>query len=91
MDQQTSILYAEAMLGADADDFFKTEIGRYVLERSKEESKEATEDLKDIDFSKSNEIAQLQMKIKIAESAIKWLNELLISGKQAIQLLDEGE
>ena len=90
MDQQTAALYAEAMLGADVDDFFNTDMGRYVLARSKEDAEEATEQLKDIEFYKSNEIADLQMKIKKAEQAVLWLNEILIAGKEAIQLL-EGE
>jgi len=91
MDQQTATLYAEAMLGGDTDDFFNTEIGRYVLERSKEEADEAIEELKNISFLQSDKIAELQMKIKVAEGAVRWLNELLITGRQSMQLLNEGE
>jgi len=91
MDIETLSLYAEGILGADAHDFFNSELGRYVLARAKEEADVAIEELKNIEFFKSQEIANLQMKIKTAESAIKWLNDVLISGKQAIQILEEGE
>jgi len=91
MEIETAELYAEVILGEDADLFFKTEIGKYILARSKEQTHEATEELKNIEFFKSQEIAQLQMKIKIAELAIKWLNDMFVAGRQALQLLDQGE
>ena len=91
MDVETLSLYAEGILGADAHDFFNSELGRYVLARSKEEADLATEELKEINPFESEIVADLQTRIKIAESAVKWLNDMLISGKQAIQILEEGE
>ena len=91
MDIETAELYAEVILGEDADLFFKSEIGKYILARSKEQTHEATEELKNVNPFESNKVSELQVKIKIAELAITWLNDMFVAGRQALQLLDEGE
>lgn len=91
MDRQTRELYAEAVLGSDAVDFFESELGHYVLERSIEESNEAMEKLKRVNAEVPADVFKLQMEILIAEKAVKWLNDIMITGRQAMQLLEEGE
>jgi hypothetical protein len=88
-DEQT--LYAECILGKDAEDFFKTDIGRYVLARSREEVDEAILELKATPAHDVAEIRNLQLTIAKAEGAVEWLNEQIIAGKQALQQLENIE
>jgi hypothetical protein len=85
-DEQT--LYADCMLGRDAEDFFKSEIGRYVLARADEVIQEATGKLKVIPAQETDKIRNLQLLIAKAEGAIQWLNEQIYAGKQALQQLE---
>ena len=89
MDDET--LYAECILGKDAEDFFKSDIGRYILARSGEEVEEAITELKITPAHQVAEIRNLQLTIAKAEGAVAWLNEQIIAGKQALQQLENIE
>ena len=84
-------LYAECVLGKDAEDFFKSDIGRYVLARSQEEVDEAVKLLKVIPANEMAKIRNLQLHIAMAEGAIQWLNEQISAGVQAMQQLENIE
>jgi microcompartment protein CcmL/EutN len=90
MDEKET-LYAECILGKDAEDFFKSDIGRYVLARSNEEVEEAVEQLKVTPADQVAEIRDLQLTISKAEGAVQWLNEQIIAGNQALQQLENIE
>lgn len=82
-------LYAEAMLGKDAEEFLNTDIGRYLVGRAEQESAEAMEQLKRVYPWRRRKIQELQAKVWRADSVQGWLAELIISGKQALQTLDD--
>lgn len=82
---------AEAMLGKDAEDFFQSELGRYLLGRIEEEIDEAVLELKVIDSFKKVEIGILQNKIWRAEKFKFWLAELIHAGHQAMTQLEESQ
>lgn len=82
-------LVAEAILGKDAEEFLNTELGRYLIGRAEQEASEATQQLKDVWSWRSKKIQELQNKIWRAESVQSWLADLIISGRQAMETLDE--
>jgi hypothetical protein len=82
-------LYAEAMLGKDAEEFLETDIGRYLIGRAEQESREAMDQLKKIYPWRRRKIQELQNRIWLAENVQGWIVELIISGRQALQTLDE--
>ena len=84
-------LYAECVLGKDAEDFFKSDIGRYVLARSREEVDEAVKLLKVIPANEMAKIRNAQLQIAKAEGTIEWLNEQISAGVQAMQQLENIE
>ena len=84
-------LYAECVLGKDAEDFFKSDIGRYVLARSQEVVEEALVKLKTTSANEMAQIRNLQLAIAKAEGAIQWLNEQINAGTQALQQLENIE
>lgn len=82
-------LYAEAMLGKDVEEFLNTDIGRYLIGRAEQESAEATDQLKKVYPWRKRKIQELQARIWRADSVQGWLAELIISGRQSLQTLDE--
>lgn len=82
-------IYAEAMLGKDAEEFIKSEIGRFLTGCAEQEVVEAMEYLKKVHPWRTRRIKELQNQIWRAESFKSWLAELVIRGKQALQHLDE--
>lgn len=82
-------LYAEAMVGRDAEDFIQSDIGQYILGCAEQEAREAIDQLKRVYPWRRRKITELQNKIWRAESIQSWLAELVIAGKQAIQQIDE--
>lgn len=83
-------LYAEAMIGRDAEDFIQSDIGRYIVGCAEQEAQEAMDQLKRVYPWRRRKITELQNKIWRAESIQSWIAELIIKGKQATQQL-EGE
>ena len=70
-------------IGASAEQFFKTDLGRYLLGVSKQESTEYVNELKDVNPLDTKSIMDLQIKIKSVELAIIWLKEAILAGEQA--------
>lgn len=92
MDTEERRLYAEAVLGKDAEQFFQTELGQYVLGRSMQESEEVTAELKVTAPEDTNKVRELQNQIQVCEKTLIWLNQAIIEGKQAkaqLELKDE--
>ena len=85
----TDPLYAEAMLGKDAEEFWQSDIGRYILGRIEEEEKEAVEILVKVSPWRRRRIMELQSRISRAQSIKGWFSELIISGRQALEQLED--
>lgn len=85
------VLMAEASLGLDAQDFLSSELGRFMVGRCDQEIAEASEKLATVSTWRRNRIQQLQNQIWRAQSLKGWLVELVISGRQAEALLDNGD
>ena len=79
-------LYAEVILGQDAQEFWKSDIGRYVTMRSKEEIDTIIDEIKTV---KPEGLAALQMKWEIAEKALLWLRDAIVAGRQALNQLND--
>ena len=90
-DTSAQALYAEAILGKDAEDFFKKDLGRYILARVDEEERDAMEALANTSPWRRRRIADLQAKVWRARSFKGWLSEMIVSGRQALQQLENTE
>jgi len=84
-------LFAEAMIGRDAEEFLKSDIGNYLLGCADQEIDEAMHELKNVHPWRTRKIKELQNKIWRAESFKQWLAELIIRGQQALQNLESDE
>jgi len=90
MPSETETLFAEAMLGKDAEEFLKTDVGRYLAARADEEEREALEALSRVSPWRRRRISQLQAQVWRAQSFRGWLGEMIVTGRQALQQLDSS-
>ena len=91
MSVQSEELYAEAMIGRDAEDFLKSDVGRYLIGRATQEADEAMAELKRCFPWRRRRITELQNRIYRAESIQGWIGELIIQGRQAMAHLETNE
>jgi hypothetical protein len=91
MSDDTQTLYAHAVLGADADEFLASELGRTMTGLAQQEAEDALEQLKSIWPWRKRRIQQLQAIIWRAESFEGWLRGLVVDGKMAMQELQERQ
>ena len=90
-DLSTQAMYAEAILGKDAEEFLASDIGRIMLARAEEVEQEAMEALSKVSPWRRQRIAVLQADIWKARSFKQWLVELVVTGRQALQHLESPE
>lgn len=79
---------AEAILGRDAEDFLRSELGRYIIGRAKQEKEDAQEHLSTVCSWRKRRIQDLQNQIWRAESIQGWLIELVENGREAQNSLE---
>lgn len=84
----TAELYAEGIMGRDAEDFIQGDLGQYLIGCAEQEIKIATDALKRVHPWRTRRIRELQNEIWRAESFQTWLSELVIRGRQAVQQLE---
>lgn len=90
-DISTQALYAEAILGKDAEEFLDSDLGKLMLARAAEEEREALDQLATVFPWRRHRIQQLQAQLWRARSFKEWLAELVIAGQQALQQLETPE
>ncbi|MEN6440936.1 MAG: hypothetical protein ABFD97_20390 [Syntrophobacter sp.] len=75
----------------EAERFFATPIGRYIVGVSDQEVQAALDELKKVDPEDTKKIRELQNRIAVAEGAIVWMAETMANGRQVLQLIAEED
>jgi len=91
MNDQDIELIKLAVLGQEADEWWNSDLGQYVLERSLRESKSLTTKLKFHDPFDTEGIQKLQFDIQVAEKALVWIGQAIQEGRQAFQSLERQQ
>jgi hypothetical protein len=91
LDPESVTLFAEAALGRDARDFFKSDIGRYLIGCAQQEYAAAMAKLKRVAWWRRRQIQKLQNEAWRAEQFMVWLRDLIVQGKAAEVALEERE
>lgn len=89
MSADPDFLLAEAVLGRDAEEFARSELGRFILGRCDAEIDEAQEELSTVAWWRRRRIILLQNKVWRARSMKRWLVELIQNGRGAEASLEE--
>jgi hypothetical protein len=79
-------LFLEAVLGKQAEEWWNSDLGQYVVARSKAESDAIINEIRDCD---EDYFGILRARWVVVESALKWIDEAIQAGKQALAQLEE--
>lgn len=80
-----------ATFGRIVEDFTSSPVGSYLIERAARQSLQATEELKKVDAANADEVRSLQLKARVADNVIEWLEDAIRSGHSALEQLKEEE
>ena len=91
LDPTTRTLVAEADLGEQAREFVRSDLGRFMIGAAMQETVEAQAQLARVLPWRRRRIQELQNRIWRSEFFLSLLRELLMSGRAAKGLIEEGE
>lgn len=91
LDPESRTLFVEATLGREAVDFFRSDIGRYMVGCAQQEYALASAKLKKVAWWRKRRIQELQNEIWRSEQFMVWLRDLIIRGKASEMSLEERE
>ena len=91
LDPESYSFFTEAQIGAEAKEFFSSDVGRYLVGCAQQEYSAASAKLKTTQFWRWRRIIQLQNEMWRAEQFMVWLRDLIIRGKAAENALEERE
>lgn len=72
------------LIGDDAETFFQSRIGQYVISKSEQEIQNAMIGLTTVDPLDTKQIINLQNRIHNAEQALIWLKDAIMAARQEI-------
>ena len=78
-------------MGVLAEDWWKSELGKYIIRRSLHETQEIIAKMKAVDAYDTNRIMQLQMEWKACEQALIWMDQAIRAGKSAVAILENQQ
>lgn len=76
-------------IGADAEAFVLSPLGKYLIGRSERELEQAVNELKYVQPHDTHTITELQFRIRVAESVPQWLADAIQEGQHAENQLRE--
>ena len=83
-------LLEKARLGIEADTFLSSNLGRKLIEKSREETEKACVRLLEVDPTDARAIARCQMDALVSQKAIEWLAIMVQEGNIAeMQIREE--
>ncbi len=81
-------LWNIAILGKQVDEFMSSQIGKYMLSRADSEYMDGVERLK---VCTADQLIETQSRVLRAQSIRQWLEEAVVSGLKALELIEEEE
>lgn len=90
-EEETARLYRTAQFGKQVEIFLLSDVGKYLLQCADLEEENAVKQLKICDPYDPNAIQEVQNKIWRAESVRKWLEDAVLAGLQALEIIEDRE
>jgi hypothetical protein len=91
LDPNSRTFYAEALIGKDAQEFFSSDLGRYMLGCAKQDMEDAYVKLKTVSPWRWRRVRELQNQVVVAERFILYIRDLILRGKAAELALEERD
>lgn len=86
---ESEILLDVAVFGEQIDQFFKSDIGKFLLRRIEEETQEGLRELRNVDCNDARAVWSAQARVRRAEMIKTWLDEALRAGLKARDILED--
>ena len=83
-------LKEQIVLGNDAENFVSSPLGQKLIELARREVDAATLDMRDVDLGDGKKLREIQNRIWRATQFEAWLEEIVITGREAYKQL-KGE
>jgi hypothetical protein len=90
-DPETAALIADGIIGKDAEQFIKSELGQTMIGMAEQDASDAMQKLKGVLPWRRRAIQRLQNEIALSERFQSYLQELYVRGQQAIDQLEARE
>lgn len=91
LDPESRTLFIEADFGSEATEFFRSNLGRYMVGCAQQEYAIASAKLKKVAWWRKRKIQELQNELWRSEQFMVWLRDLIIRGKASEMSLKERE
>ena len=89
VDPVVRAMMEDATLGEQIKLFMQGDIGRYIIERAKADADEALSELANVDPEDPKAIREAQMKLRVVERVLSWLQDAITAGNNAMRELHE--
>lgn len=89
--QDNPELYHTASFGKYVDDFWTSDLGQYLLQRTLEEYNSALEEFRTCDPNDTKQVSRIQSKMLRAESFRNWLSEAIEEGAKALRIIEGND
>lgn len=91
LERQKLLLFNEARLGLEMEDFLTTAVGKYLLHRATQVIEEARNTLESVPYTELEEVRKAQFDAAVSRMAMRWLQEAVTNGNQAVHELQQLE
>ena len=85
MDTDDRLAHSDRTLGVQANSFFESDLGKFIINKSKEEVEENKDLLTAVEPEDTTAIRTLQQNIAVARIGLVWIDEALNIGIQRFQ------
>ena len=88
---ETEVLFDVAILGEQVDAFYHSDMGKFILTRLEAETNAGLKELKTVNPSDAERVREAQNRVWRAESLKGWLDEAIMAGLKAKDILEDRE
>ncbi len=91
MTEETEILFDVAVLGEQVGQFFKSDIGQYLLDHAAQQEAQGLEALRRVKCNDAQAVWDAQCQVWVAEKFRIWLTDAVQAGLKAQMILEDRE
>lgn len=89
--EDSEMIIRRAVFGQEVEQFMNSSVGQYMQSRAKDLEASALRSLRACDPENAGLVRRHQSEAKLAEMVTQWLEDAVIDGLQALQILDDRE
>lgn len=80
-----------AVFGEQVHNFMNTDVGKYIQRRAADQISEAVKELRECDPDNAGKVREYQNRADVAEHVVQWLQDAILDGLKALQIIESRE